>query len=159
MTVKHVLLIITLILAMSAASLETAAAGAGDDDETWSASIPLDSPAPQHAEYLEKVRSAIKAKWSFPCVKNEQTRQCEYKTTELVAEFGIRKDGALAFVNVLKSSGFQIYDDYAVNAVKQAAPFPPIPDTLSAKNVPIRATFRYVVESSREKILKQGDNP
>src|SRR5207247_11476462 len=73
--------------------------------------------------------------------------------------FGIRKDGALAFVNVLKSSGFQIYDDYAVNAVKQAAPFPPIPDTLSAKNVPIRATFRYVVESSLEKILKQGDNP
>src|SRR5439155_22099976 len=124
------------------------AAAAAGEDETRRASIPLDSPTPQHGQYLEKVRSAIKAKWSFPCVKNEQTRQCEYKTTELVAEFGISKDGALAFVNVLKSSGCQIYDDYAVNVVKQAAPFLPITDTLSAKNVPTCVTLRYLLQRS-----------
>ena len=157
---NHVLLlIIALIVAMPAASLETAAAGAGGDDEAWSASIPLDSPAAQHAEYLEKVRSLIKAKWRFPCVANEESRHCEYKTTKLVVEFGVRKDGTVAFVNMLESSGYQIYDDYAVNAVKQAAPFPPIPDTLSTKNVPIRATFNYVVESSLGTIPKQGNNP
>jgi hypothetical protein len=45
-----------------------------------------------------------------------------------------------------------IYDEYAAKAVKQAAPFPPIPDSISTKGVPIHATFRYVVETSRSSI-------
>ena len=58
----------------------------------------------------------------------------------------------MAFVKVLTTSGFLIYDEYAAKAVKQAAPFPPIPDSISTKGVPIHATFRYVVETSRSSI-------
>ncbi|HEV8585307.1 MAG TPA: TonB family protein [Methylomirabilota bacterium] len=116
--------------------------------------IPLDSANPKYSDYLDQVRRRIKDKWGFPCVKNETTRQCEYKTTQLVIEFGIAKDGKVPFVNVLRSSGYPIYDDYAVNAVKLASPFPPIPDTFSKKGVPIHATFSYVVESSLANILR-----
>src|SRR5712664_1893009 len=141
---RRVVLLLALILVMSVVSLETAPAGAGDNDEAWSASIPLDSTAPHHTEYLDRLRRAITEEWSFPCVDNEETRRCEYKTTKLVVEFGVRKDGTVAFVNVLESSGYQNYDNYAVNAVKRAAPFPPIPDWFSTKGVPIRATFNYI---------------
>jgi len=116
--------------------------------------IPLDSADPKYTDYLDQVRRRIKEKWGFPCVKNDSTRQCEYKTTQLVIEFGIAKDGKVPFVTVLRSSGYPIYDDYAVNAVKLASPFPPIPDTFSKKGVPIHATFSYVVESSLANILR-----
>jgi len=116
--------------------------------------IPLDSANPKYSDYLDQVRRRIKEKWGFPCVKNESTRVCEYKSTQLVIEFGIAKDGKVPFVTVLRSSGYPIYDDWAVNAVKLASPFPPIPDTFSKKGVPIHATFSYVVESSLANILR-----
>src|SRR5262249_25344746 len=116
--------------------------------------IPLDSKDPRYSDYLDRVRRAIKEKWGFPCVKNLATHECEYKTTQLIIEFGIAKDGRVPFVTVVRSSGYPIYDDYAVNAVKLAAPFPPIPDTFSRTGVPIHATFSYVVESSLANILR-----
>ena len=131
------------------------AGGRGDGREGIEGEpIALDSADPKYTDYLDQVRRRIKEKWGFPCVKNDSTRQCEYKTTHLVIEFGIAKDGKVPFVTVLRSSGYPIYDDYAVNAVKLASPFPPIPDTFSKKGVPIHATFSYVVESTLANILR-----
>jgi TonB family protein len=115
--------------------------------------IPLDSKDPRYSDYLDRVRRAIKEKWGYPCVKNDSTHQCEYKTAQLIIEFGINKNGKLAFSTIVRSSGYPIYDDYAINAVK-LADFPPIPDSFSKKGVPILATFSYVVESSLTNILR-----
>jgi TonB family protein len=116
--------------------------------------IALDSKDPKYSDYLDQVRRRIKANWSFPCVKNESTRQCDYKTTDLLVEFGIAKDGHVPFVTVRRSSGYPIYDDYAVNAIKLASPFPRIPDAFSKSGVPISATFSYIVESSLTNLLR-----
>ena len=115
--------------------------------------IPLDSVDPRYSDYLDQIRRRIKDKWGYPCVKNDHTRECEYKTAKLVIEFGIAKDGKVPFINVVRSSGYPIYDDYAVNAVK-LADFPPIPDSFSKQGVPILATFSYVVQSSLTNILR-----
>jgi TonB family protein len=115
--------------------------------------IPLDSEDPRYSDYLDQVRRRIKDKWGYPCVKNGTTRQCEYKTVQLVIEFGIAKNGKVPFITVVRSSGYAIYDDYAVNAVK-LADFPPIPDAFSKTGVPILATFSYVVQSSLTNILR-----
>ena len=115
--------------------------------------IPLDSADPRYSDYLDQVRRRIKDKWGYPCVKNDSTRQCEYKTAKLIIEFGIAKNGKVPFITVVRSSGYPIYDDYAVNAVK-LADFPPIPDTFSKTGVPILATFSYVVQSSLTNILR-----
>ncbi|PYO22904.1 MAG: hypothetical protein DMD85_10395 [Candidatus Rokuibacteriota bacterium] len=116
--------------------------------------IPLDSTDPRYSDYLEQVRRRIKEKWGYPCEKNEQTRVCEYRSTQLIIEFGIAKSGELAFVTLMRTSGHPIYDDYALNAVKLASPFPPIPDTFSKKGVPIHASFHYVLQSSLTNILR-----
>jgi TonB family protein len=116
--------------------------------------IPLDSTNPRYSDYLDRVRRMIKEKWGYPCVRNTNTRDCEYKTAQLVIEFGIAKDGRVPFVNVLRSSGFAIYDEYAVNAVKFASPFPPVPDSLSRTGFPIHATFNYIVDSGLTNLLR-----
>jgi TonB family protein len=116
--------------------------------------IPLDSRDPKYSDYLDRIRRMIKERWGYPCVKNGGTGQCEYKTAQLVIEFGIAKDGNVPFVHVLRTSGWAIYDDYALNAIKLASPFPPLPDALSKKGIPIMATFHYVVDTSLVNTLR-----
>jgi TonB family protein len=122
--------------------------------------IPLDTRDGRYSDYLEGVRRRIKAKWGFPCVRNERTRECEYKTTSLVVHFGILRDGQLQFVEVVEPSGYPIYDDYAVNAIKLAAPFPPVPAALmsamkrGSTGVAILARFNYIVETSLTNLLR-----
>jgi TonB family protein len=80
--------------------------------------------------------------------------QCEYLSAQLVVEFGILKSGQLQFVDVIRSSGYAIYDDYAVNAIRLADPYPPVPRELLARmragstGVPINAHFNYITETS-----------
>ena len=116
--------------------------------------IPLDTRDPKYSDYLDRIRRMIKERWGYPCVKNNGNGQCEYKTAQLVIEFGIAKDGNVPFVNVLRTSGYPIYDDYAVNAIKLASPFPPVPDALSKKGIPIMATFHYIVDTSLVNTLR-----
>jgi TonB family protein len=118
--------------------------------------IPLDSRDPRYNDYLDRVRRMIKGKWAYPCVTNEETGHCEHKSAQLVIEFGILKDGRVPFVIVRKRSDFDIYDEYAVNAIKLASPFPPVPDSLTSgrKGIPILATFSYIVESSLTNLLR-----
>jgi TonB family protein len=119
--------------------------------------IALDSADPRFNDYLDRVRRLIKANWGYPCVKNESTRECEYKSATLVVAFGILKNGKLQIVEVRRSSGLPIYDDYAVNAIKLASPFPEVPSTLMATGsagLPIMATFNYISETSLVNLLR-----
>ncbi len=118
--------------------------------------IPLDSKDPKFNDYLNRVRQRIKSKWVFPCVKDEASGHCEYKSALLVIEFGILKDGRVPFVIVRQQSGYDVMDDYATNAIKLASPFDPVPESLARgkKGIPILATFSYIVESSLTNLLR-----
>ena len=122
--------------------------------------IPLDSKDPRYNDYLDRIRRMIKSKWGYPCVRNQATDPCEYKSAQLTVEFGILKEGRVPYVTVLQRSGFDIYDDYAVNAIKFASPFPPLPPALMAAarpgstGVPITVHFIYVLESSLTNLLR-----
>jgi TonB C terminal len=140
-------------------------AGAGGRGEGWSGiegePIPLDSTDPKFNDYLDRIRRMIKEKWGYPCIKDTATGHCDYKSARLVVVFGILKDGRVPMLEVALQSGYDIYDDYAVNAIKLASPFPPVPASLMATaksgsaGVKIQAAFQYVlVESSLTNILR-----
>jgi TonB family protein len=84
-------------------------------------------------------------------VTNTATGVCQYKEAHVGLEFGILPDGSLRYVDVTQSSGYALYDERAVAAVRQAAPFPPVPDDVMARQpirsaaVAVRAQFNYVV--------------
>jgi len=117
--------------------------------------IPLDSIDPRYGDYLTQVRERIKSRWSYPCVDDKATGRCEHLNARLLLEFGITTDGQVPYVTVRESSGLPIYDASAVNAVKAAAPFPPVPPEMMAqmpagsRGVAVSATFNYVVEKPR----------
>jgi TonB family protein len=122
--------------------------------------IPLDSKDPDFSDYLERVRQLIKQNWGYPCVKNPETHGCDYKSARLVVIFGILKQGPVQFVEIQRASGWAIYDDYAVNAIKLASPFPPVPPALMARvkdgstGVPIRVNFTYFLETGITNVIR-----
>jgi TonB family protein len=122
--------------------------------------IPLDSKDPRYGDYLELVRRKIQANWSYPCVKNPVTHVCEHKGAQLIIEFGILKDGRVQFVELRQSSGFEIYDDYAINAIKLSSPFPDIPPPMilamkrGSTGIAIVAHFHYILETSVRGVLR-----
>jgi TonB family protein len=116
--------------------------GAGESGSAreGQAAIPLDKPPDaDHAEYFLKVKKAIEEHWSYP---TEAARKGQ--SGQLVLELVIRKDGNVA-VRLVNSSGVEILDRYALNAVKWSAPFPPLPDRFG-EHLPISASFTYLLD-------------
>jgi protein TonB len=122
------------------------------------APVALNSTDPNFSDYLERVRALIERHWVYPCVKDPQTMVCEVKSGRLVVEFGILKNGQLAFVDLHQSSGYVIMDDSATNAIKLASPFPAIPAALMADRkgtgLPIVANFHYVLQTDLKNVIR-----
>lgn len=106
--------------------------------------VPLDTPDPKYQDYFRILRERIQAKWSYPREAGDRGIG-----GALLIEFHIAKDGRLAYLEVRRSSGVEILDEYAVNAIKLAQPFPPVPDNLAKQVLAINGNFVYqIVENS-----------
>lgn len=122
--------------------------------------IPLDSTDPRLADYLQRIKRMIEKHWAWPCMKNAGSPECDYRSAQLLVEFGILKDGKLQFIELRRTSGVTPYDDSALTAIKLASPFPEVPRAMMEKaragstGVPIVAHFIYHYEVSVRTLLR-----
>lgn len=117
--------------------------GAGDAgrEREGQAAIPLNKPPdPKYAEYFLKVKKAIEDHWTYPRAAADKGQ-----SGQLMLEFVVHKDGNV-LVELVHTSGVEILDRYAINAVKLAAPFPPIPDPMGMDSIRISASFTYILD-------------
>src|SRR5207247_1290597 len=125
-----------LLLLLSACSTSTkpiakpSPAEHGDRGAVAADTISLNHPDPRFRDYLAAVKKRVQSNLVYPCMKNQDTQQCEYRSARLEIEFGILRKGRVQFVELRESSGIQIYDDAAVNAIRLSSPFPEIPDEI-----------------------------
>lgn len=85
--------------------------------------------------YLAEVQKRIKKAW-FPPRGNE--------SKSVTLKFKVRKDGSVGAIKLVTSSGLAIVDQAATTAVKNGAPYPPLPAN-SGDEVDIKFTFDYNV--------------
>lgn len=111
--------------------------------------VPLDTPDPNYREYMQKVRQRIYAKWGYPY--EAQSRGLHGK---LVIEFHIGKDGQLLMAEILESSGETILDAFALNAVKLAQRYPPLPDAMRRDVLPVVGIFVYSLRSAQTSVFQ-----
>jgi TonB family protein len=102
--------------------------------------IPLDTPEPKYQDYFNKIREKIKANWIYPREAGDRGIQ-----GELLIEFHIAKDGRLDYLALRRTSGAEILDRFAMNAVRLAQPFPPVPDDVAKEVLAINGMFRYQI--------------
>lgn len=66
----------------------------------------------------------------------------------LYIKFDIMKDGSLAELELLKSSGYKILDDEALRAIRSSAPFQPLPDDWNMERYSIRAAVLFYLSEA-----------
>jgi periplasmic protein TonB len=105
-----------------------------DDDEP----VSLDTKEVKYASYFARIKHQIERVWIYPSDAARRGISGELNLT-----FSISRDGNLLGARLLDRSGFEILDVAALKAVKEAAPFYPIPANIKRDKLTIQANFIY----------------
>jgi TonB family protein len=112
--------------------LGTTAPGVTEEEE-----VSLNTSEFKYYAYFAHIKRQIELAWNYPLEAQE-------RHVGLTLAFTIESDGNVSSIKLLKSSGYEILDEYALNAVKFASPFNPIPASIGTKRLKITASFEYV---------------
>jgi len=81
---------------------------------------------------------------AFAKIYPDFARKMGYQGKILVA-FRIGRDGKILNLSVSQSSGYKILDEAALEAVKEAGPYPPIPNELNKKFLKLKIPISYAL--------------
>lgn len=121
------------------AAMDTESQNAEDDGEA----ISLNTKETRYASYFARIKRQIELVWDYP-----YDAQRKGITGKLTLRFQISRDGNLMNVKLINSSGHNILDEAALQAVKSAAPYYPFPVTIDRETLPIMANFIYSPQPS-----------
>jgi TonB family protein len=93
------------------------------------------------SEYLREIRAKIKSAQRFP----PTVREAIDGTTKV--RFTIRRDGALVDFKIVESSGSRALDNAALDAVRNAAPFPAFPQEQKGEHVQLELPINFQVKA------------
>ncbi len=62
---------------------------------------------------------------------------------KVVVRFEVTRDGRLATLKLLRSSGFPLFDEEAMMAIRKSAPFPKFPPTIKLNRLAIKSEILY----------------
>ncbi len=102
------------------------------------ATISIGTQSIKYASYLEHIKNKIENVWAYPA---EAARTGQQGT--LLILFSINKNGDLIRLKLIRSSGYPLLDRAALEAVRDASPFPPLPKRFNLDVLNIYATFEY----------------
>ncbi|MFI5322257.1 MAG: energy transducer TonB [Thermodesulfobacteriota bacterium] len=93
----------------------------------------------KYLSYFAKLKSQIEGVWNYP----EESRN-RGEEGQLFLIFTIKRNGELANIQLLSSSGYVRLDNEAIRAIRAAAPYSPFPEGWgSLEQLNIKATFIY----------------
>jgi len=102
------------------------------------ATVSLGNRDNRYRDYLSRVKARIDKRWVYP---GQAFERGEKGVTTVI--FSISADGNLMGQRVTETSGYDLLDETAVNVVKAAAPYDPLPDFLGLSCLHIIASFHY----------------
>jgi protein TonB len=89
---------------------------------------------------MERLKEKIEGVWDYP---RDAVKKGIYG--DLYIRFTIRKDGTLGEVKVVRTSGHADLDQAALRALRDGAPFWPIPDGWPERSLTITGHFIYTL--------------
>ena len=88
------------------------------------------------AWYLQRVQAKVTERWAGKAIPGQQP----------VAMFEIQRDGRVSGLAIEKPSGNPYYDQAALRAITEAAPFPPLPADFSGPVLRVHLGFNFSAE-------------
>ncbi|MGW8272498.1 MAG: energy transducer TonB [Thermodesulfovibrionales bacterium] len=114
-----------------------------NQDETEGSPITFSTKDYKYYGYKSRLREKIESIWVYP---REALQRGLYG--DLVIEFTILKDGKLGAVRLLRTSGYKLLDDAAIKALRDGAPYWPLPEEWSEESFTITGHFIYSLSGS-----------
>jgi TonB family protein len=102
--------------------------------------VSLNTTEFKYYSYFAHIKQRIELAWNYPHEAQERR-----ESGRLTIVFTIESGGNVSSVKLIKSSGYEILDEYAINAVRYASPFNPIPASIGTKRLRITANFEYIM--------------
>jgi protein TonB len=100
--------------------------------------ITFDTKEYKYYGYMQRLREKIEGIWKYPAEAAERKIN-----GELYIRFTIKKNGRLAAVELVHTSGYEILDDAALRALRDADPYWPLPDSWNQDSLTITGHFVY----------------
>ncbi len=109
-----------------------------DNSSSKKGAITFDTHDMRYMGYMRLLRIKIESIWKYPDQAAERRLQ-----GDLEISFTIHKDGSLSDVEVVRTSGYPILDEAAVQALREGIPYWPLPDAWHQKKLTIVGHFVY----------------
>jgi periplasmic protein TonB len=110
--------------------------GRRDGSPQGAGPMTLDAGDFPFAWYLRSVQAKITERWSGKAIPGQQP----------VAAFEINRDGRVSGLVIEKPSGNPYYDQAALRAITEAAPFPPLPPEFAGPVLRVHLGFNFSAE-------------
>jgi len=113
----------------------------GREEENKNSSITFDTKEIRHWGYMQRLKERIEYVWEYP-------RSAALKGIygDLVLRFVIKKDGELGAIDLVRTSGWQDLDKAAMRALKDGAPYWPLPDDWDSDSITVTGHFIYTLD-------------
>ncbi len=98
----------------------------------------LNAPEIQYISYFAGIKRKIELAWGYPA-------DAAGAGGEVVVDFVIGRSGRLDAIARVRGSGHKILDVAALDAIRKASPYDPIPVEYKIPNLQIRAHFSYLL--------------
>ncbi|MGA2191806.1 MAG: energy transducer TonB, partial [Nitrospirota bacterium] len=103
-------------------------------------SITLDTEDLMSTAYMHSLKTRIEMIWKYP-----ETARRDGLEGNLVMQFTIAKSGKISGIELLKSSGYPMLDEAAKQALLDASPYNPLPQSWKKDSFTITGTFIYTL--------------
>ena len=106
------------------------------------APVAADVQADAEADYKARVRQAVAEHKHYPTLARRMREE-----GRVVVEFTLESSGALVAVHIKQSSGSERLDEAALQAVRDAAPFPPFPEGSARQRWDFSLPLSFMLDS------------
>ena len=100
--------------------------------------VDLGSSDNKYTSYLKRIKKKIEAIWIYPQAAFEREEE-----GIAVIKFSIGEGGDITSSQILESSGYNYLDQGALDVVRTAAPYAPLPREFNISQLNIVARFQY----------------
>lgn len=102
--------------------------------------ITFDTKVYEYSGYMTKLKQKIESIWQFP--PDAVSHGIKFPQ-DLKIQFTIKRDGKLAEVRLIRTSGYKILDDAALKALRDGEPYWPLPEEWGKDSYTILGHFIY----------------
>lgn len=102
--------------------------------------LTFDVPEFHHRGYMRRLKDKIERIWRYPKAASRRGI-----SGDLYIRFSINRDGSLGDVELVRTSGYKDLDRAAMDALKNAEPYWPLPEDWKEDQLSITGHFLYLI--------------